>query len=85
VNCELSGGGNAPDRISGVSRFCRRFVEPGRLCMIMHRIVPFRACFLTGGTLCADGRGVYLLGIWGKRKREGRSIDVSPYTENRKH
>jgi hypothetical protein len=63
VNFELpvSGGGNAPDKISGVSRFCARFVEPGAI----HRIVP--PCFLTGETLRADGREEDLPGNWGGR------------------
>jgi hypothetical protein len=80
----LSGGGNAPDRLAGFLGL----LAVGGAREAMRRIVeiaPFNfVCFLTGETLRrlrADGRGVHLLGIWGKRKREGRSIDDAlPHT-----
>jgi len=73
-------GGNAPDKISGDSRFRGRFVEPGAV----HRIVPLASlragrCALMGAVCiiyCVSLELNFFFG--GESKLDGRSIVTSP-------
>jgi len=58
---------NGPDKLAEFLVFV------GGLWSLRLFIELFRfACFLTGGTLRADGRGVYLPGIWGGVEEEAQ-------------